>query len=337
MLGGGIYPGMITATVGTALFIAVVATSLVIVRRRLRYEWWYTVHLMAYAAIALSWFHEIPTGNELVLSRVAADYWRGLYLVTIAVLVIWRVLVPLAERAAVPAARRRGDSSKGQASCRSASPGAASIACGAHAGQFFLWRFLARRVWGTAHPFSLSAAPGGRLASHHRQGRSATILRASLRSRPAPACSPRARSASSPNERRDGRQSGPDRRRHRDHSDSCAGRDDERRSDRAVSRALTDEDVIFRDELDELVRGQRSAVVHYVDRRSRRQRPRPAGSDAPAGARARPRRARRLPLRPARHGGVHPEERPRRARAAAPDPRRALRPHLEASRCAQEH
>jgi predicted ferric reductase len=38
MLGGGIYPGMITATVGTVLLIAVVATSIVIVKRRLRYE-----------------------------------------------------------------------------------------------------------------------------------------------------------------------------------------------------------------------------------------------------------------------------------------------------------
>src|SRR5436190_1809177 len=35
MLGGGVYPGMITATVGTALLIAVVVSSVVIVRRRL--------------------------------------------------------------------------------------------------------------------------------------------------------------------------------------------------------------------------------------------------------------------------------------------------------------
>src|SRR5436305_10282759 len=34
MLGGGIYPGMITATVGTALIVAVVVSSVVIVRRR---------------------------------------------------------------------------------------------------------------------------------------------------------------------------------------------------------------------------------------------------------------------------------------------------------------
>jgi Predicted ferric reductase len=71
MLGGGIYPGMITATIGTVLLIAVVVTSVVIVKRRLRYEWWYSVHLLAYAGIALAWFHQIPTGNELVLDTIA--------------------------------------------------------------------------------------------------------------------------------------------------------------------------------------------------------------------------------------------------------------------------
>jgi DMSO/TMAO reductase YedYZ heme-binding membrane subunit len=51
MLGGGIDPGMITATVGTFLLVAVVVSSVVIVKRRLRYETWYAVHLAAYAAI----------------------------------------------------------------------------------------------------------------------------------------------------------------------------------------------------------------------------------------------------------------------------------------------
>ena len=95
MLGGGIYPGMITATVGTALLIAVVVSSLVIVRRRLRYESWYLVHLAVYAGIALAWFHQIPTGNELVLDRVAADYWRGLYIATLAIVIVFRVGVPV--------------------------------------------------------------------------------------------------------------------------------------------------------------------------------------------------------------------------------------------------
>src|SRR5713226_7844414 len=95
MLGGGIYPGMITGTIGTALLIAVVASSVAIVKRRLRYEAWYLVHLAAYAGIALGWFHQIPTGNELVLDQVAADYWRALYLGTLALLVVFRVFAPI--------------------------------------------------------------------------------------------------------------------------------------------------------------------------------------------------------------------------------------------------
>ena len=46
---GGVYPGMITATIGTALLVAVVVSSIVIVRRRLRYESWYAIHLTVYA------------------------------------------------------------------------------------------------------------------------------------------------------------------------------------------------------------------------------------------------------------------------------------------------
>jgi predicted ferric reductase len=161
MIWGGIYPGMITATVGTALLVAVVATSLVIVRRSLSYEWWYVVHLMAYAGIALAWFHQIPTGNELVLDHTAANYWRGLYVATIVVLVVFRVLVPL-----YGALRYR----LRVADVTPEGPGVVSLRITgrnldrlrAHAGQFFLWRFLDGERWRSAHPFSLSAAPDGR-------------------------------------------------------------------------------------------------------------------------------------------------------------------------------
>jgi predicted ferric reductase len=161
MLGGGIYPGMITATVGTALLVAVAWSSIVIVRRRLRYEAWYAVHLCAYAAIALGWFHQIPTGNELVLDQVAADYWRSLYIATLALLVVWRVLVPLASafryRLRVLEVAAEG---AGVVSLRITGRSLARL--NARPGQFFIWRFLSRGRWWTAHPFSLSAAPDGR-------------------------------------------------------------------------------------------------------------------------------------------------------------------------------
>jgi predicted ferric reductase len=161
MLGGGIYPGMITATIGTVLLLGVVASSVVIVRRRLRYEWWHAVHLTAYAGIALAWFHQIPTGNELVLDRVAADYWKGLYLATIVFLVVFRLLVPLG--ASFRHRLRVADVVE-------EAPGVVSLRIegrrldrlSARAGQFFIWRFLAGGRWWTAHPFSLSRAPDGR-------------------------------------------------------------------------------------------------------------------------------------------------------------------------------
>jgi predicted ferric reductase len=161
MLGGGVYPGMITATVGTALLIAVVVTSVVIVRRRLRYEAWYAVHLLAYAAIALAWFHQIPTGNELVLDRVAADYWRALFFGTLALVVAFRFLGP-----ALNALRYR----LRVAEVVAEGPGIVSLRItgrrldrlDASPGQFFLWRFLDRKRWWASHPFSLSEAPDGR-------------------------------------------------------------------------------------------------------------------------------------------------------------------------------
>ncbi len=161
MLGGGVYPGMITATIGTALLVAVAVTSVVIVRRRLRYETWYLVHLAAYAGIALAWFHQIPTGNELVLDRVAADYWRALYLATLGLLVAFRVVQPVVNafryRMRVAEVVAEGPD---VVSVRITGRGLDRL--NARAGQFFLWRFLGRGRWWASHPFSLSAAPDRR-------------------------------------------------------------------------------------------------------------------------------------------------------------------------------
>jgi predicted ferric reductase len=154
------YPGIITATVGTALLVAVVATSIVLVRRKLSYEWWYTLHLTVYAAIALSWFHMIPDGNELVIDRIAADYWRGLFALALALVLYYRVARPLAR---APRFDLRVsdviEEAPGVVSLRISGRGLERL--GAQAGQFFFWRFLTRGFWYTKHPFSLSEAPNG--------------------------------------------------------------------------------------------------------------------------------------------------------------------------------
>jgi predicted ferric reductase len=161
MIWGGHYPGMIVATIGTFLFVAVVGTSIVIVRRRLDYRAWYAVHFTIYAAIALGWFHQIPTGNELVLNTTAQYYWKSLYIATLAILVAFRVLVPVAN-----ALRHR----LRVAEIVAEGPGVVSLRITgrrldrlhAAGGQFFLWRFLTWRDWYEAHPFSVSQAPDGK-------------------------------------------------------------------------------------------------------------------------------------------------------------------------------
>jgi predicted ferric reductase len=157
----GTYPGMVVATIGTGLMVAVVLTSLMIVRRRLRYEAWYAVHLLAYAGIALGYVHQVPTGNELTADPGAQRYWHLLYIVPLALVVVFRGLMPLARaglhRLQVEEVVREA-------------PGVVSLyiggrrldRLGARAGQFFIWRFLAPGLWWESHPFSLSAAPHGR-------------------------------------------------------------------------------------------------------------------------------------------------------------------------------
>ncbi len=155
------YPGMVTATIGTVLMVGVVFSSLVIVRRRLPYEGWYFVHLLIYAGIALSYLHQLPTGNEFTTHASQADYWIALYVVTLALLVSFRLAAPM-----LGAFRYR----LRVADVTQEVPGVVSLRItgrhldrlNARAGQFMLWRFFTRGRWWQSHPFSLSAAPDGR-------------------------------------------------------------------------------------------------------------------------------------------------------------------------------
>jgi predicted ferric reductase len=51
------------AAAGWVLFSILGAASLAPVRRRMRYEHWYAIHLSAYAAIALAFFHQTRLGR----------------------------------------------------------------------------------------------------------------------------------------------------------------------------------------------------------------------------------------------------------------------------------
>jgi predicted ferric reductase len=154
------YPGMIAATVATGVMIALVISSIAIVRRQLPYEAWYAVHLTAYAAIALGYLHQIPTGNDFSAAPSQATWWITLYVVTVVVLITYRVARPIV--------RMRRHRLRVSEVVRESADTVSIVMRGrnisalrARPGQFLLWRFLTRGRWWQSHPFSLSAAPSG--------------------------------------------------------------------------------------------------------------------------------------------------------------------------------
>ena len=152
------YPDMLAATVALGLLVVVSITSVRIARQHLKYETWYYVHLYTYLAIALSFAHQLATGNEFITHPGNRALWVALYALTGALLVGYRIVVPVRDAfrhqlrvgAVVP---------EGKQAVSVYLTGRDLPRLRAEAGQFFRWRFLSRDGWWQAHPFSLSAAP----------------------------------------------------------------------------------------------------------------------------------------------------------------------------------
>ena len=148
------------ATVGFAAFVVIGITSVRAARRRLSYESWFLVHLLAYAAIALGFAHEVLVGSDFMHDPLARAYWIGLYAIAIGLVAAFRIGAPIRlnvrHRLRVAHVVREG-------------PGLASIyvtgrdldRLAVRSGQYFVWRFIAGSSWWHGHPFSLSSAPNG--------------------------------------------------------------------------------------------------------------------------------------------------------------------------------
>lgn len=155
------YPDVLAATAGLGLLVLVGVTSARMARRRLRYETWYFIHLYTYLAIALSFSHQLATGNEFSTHPANRALWVGLYVVTFGLLVAFRVVVPVRDafryqlRVAL-VQPENADAVSVYVTGRNLDQ------MGAASGQFFRWRFLDRDSWWEAHPFSLSTAPNAR-------------------------------------------------------------------------------------------------------------------------------------------------------------------------------
>jgi predicted ferric reductase len=148
------YKFVLLSLIALILFIIMVVSSIIIVKKKLRYETWYYIHLIVYAAILLAFFHQIAVGGDFAQASFRA-YWRILYLFVLINLLVYRFIRPVynyvMHRFVVEEVMKETDS-------------AVSIYIAGKSmkhfrvlpGQFIIVRFLSREFWPQAHPFSIS-------------------------------------------------------------------------------------------------------------------------------------------------------------------------------------
>jgi predicted ferric reductase len=152
------YPDILAAMAGLGLLVLAGFTSWRIVRRRLRYETWWVVHLYVYVALALAFAHQIVTGASFIGHPLVRTLWIVIWAATAGLVIVFRVVQP---------AWRSLRHQLRVVEVRAEAPGVVSVVCtgrrldrlAVSGGQFFLWRFLVRDLWWQAHPYSLSALP----------------------------------------------------------------------------------------------------------------------------------------------------------------------------------
>ncbi|MYV57932.1 ferric reductase [Streptomyces sp. SID3212] len=152
------FPRMIEATIGTAILLLIGFVSARAVRRRMRYETWYYLHLLTYVAVYLTFWHQLAAGAEFVANPMARTAWYALYGAAGLLLLWYRVLAPIRLNRRH---RMRVEKTVYE------SPGVVSVLItgrrlhrlGAQPGQFFRWRFLTDGLRWSSNPYSLSAPP----------------------------------------------------------------------------------------------------------------------------------------------------------------------------------
>ncbi|MFJ5722284.1 ferric reductase-like transmembrane domain-containing protein [Streptomyces sp. NPDC093149] len=150
------YPDLLKGTAGFLLLVATGVLSARAARRRMSYETWHYLHFATYLAVFLAFGHQLSNGADFVGNRLAQVAWYTLYLGVAALVAWYRFAVPV----------RRGLRHRLRvAAVQPEAPGVVSVhltgehldELGGEPGQFLRWRFLARGLWWTANPYSLSA------------------------------------------------------------------------------------------------------------------------------------------------------------------------------------
>jgi predicted ferric reductase len=150
-------PDVPLAVIGLGLFVVVVVTSLVAVRKRFPYEFWHVIHLLSYVAVAFAIPHQFSEGGVLA-SGFSRVYWIALYVIALGSILVFRFIGPLVKSLRHDI-RVSGIEVVGPDVVSIHLSGINLSRLGSAGGQFFVWRFWTGTTWWHSHPISLSATP----------------------------------------------------------------------------------------------------------------------------------------------------------------------------------
>lgn len=151
------YPWVWLAYLATVLLLIVIVMSINMVRSKLRYEYWYLIHLSVYLSVLIAFWHQISNGTNLLTSDAFRMYWIGLYIAILGTLLWFRfgrlILRYFVYDFTVSKVVKEADSVVSiYISSKKPLPDNYFVP-----GQFGIWRFFNKKLWWQTHPFTISS------------------------------------------------------------------------------------------------------------------------------------------------------------------------------------
>lgn len=149
---------MWAALAGFIFMITAGVTSYKKARAKLSYEAWWIIHVSTYAAIALSFTHQVLNGPMFIGHPLNKAFWIFLYGSMVFSILYWRFAIPTF-RSFRHGLKVEKIVNEGENMVSVIMRGNNLDKLGAQGGQFFGWRFMSKGHALVSHPYSLSAAP----------------------------------------------------------------------------------------------------------------------------------------------------------------------------------
>jgi len=153
------YEDVLLASLGTVIFFVASFLSINALRKKMRYEIWYLIHITVYAGILMTFLHQINTGGDFIHNFWFTAFWYGLYILAFVVWLRYRMANPLW----LAYKHRFQVQSIVQTALNTYSvtlTGYNVRDFDFEPGQYATWRFLSNGLWYEAHPFSISSERG---------------------------------------------------------------------------------------------------------------------------------------------------------------------------------